>query len=110
MTELKVLTEWAVYGSSGSEDETDARLLNQPPTDFALASTRPSGTHQPTQGLQIALSESWIECRGREICSFTHDRYRDAVEIEIQSRPVEYIAKVSLKVPLLLILLDCQLS
>ena len=102
MTELKVLTEWAVYGSSGSEDETDARLHIHSPTNSALTFTRPSGINQPTQGLQVALSESWIECRNREICSFTHDRYRDAVEIEIQSRPVEYIAKISLKVPTVL--------
>ena len=101
MTELKALTEWAAHGSSGSEDETDARLHTPASTNLISASTRTSDLIQPTQGLQIALSESWIECRGHETCSFTHDRYRDAVEIELQSTPAESVAKMSLKVLIL---------
>lgn len=98
MTELKALTEWAAYGNSGSEDEID---VPESSTNKTPAST--GNLNQPAHGLQIALNESWIECRGRETCSFTHDRYRDAVEIGIRSRPSEYIAKVSLKVLILLL-------
>ena len=99
LTELKILTEWAADGNSESEDEIDALEHIQASTNQSPSS--PTGLHQPVRGLQIALNESWIGCRGRETCSFTHDRYREAVEIEIQSRPSEYIAKVSLKVLIL---------
>jgi hypothetical protein len=30
------------------------------------------------RGLQIAIQEGWLLQRGRELCSFTHDRYHQA--------------------------------
>jgi hypothetical protein len=30
------------------------------------------------RGLQIAIQEGWLIQRGRELCSFSHDRYHQA--------------------------------
>lgn len=52
-------------------------------------------------GQQIAISEGWLVNRARDMCSFTHDRYRQAAQAELDTFPEEAVAKMSLKVGLI---------
>ena len=83
-------------GSSGSEDDADASK-----GIWEHGHTTSSGS---MRGLQIATAEGWLIQRARDMCSFSHDRYRQAVLAEAQTLPQETIAKMSLKVSLALCL------
>ena len=50
------------------------------------------------RGLQVAISEGWLVQRARDMCSFAHDRYRQAAEAEALSLPNDMIAKMSFRV------------
>jgi hypothetical protein len=50
------------------------------------------------RGLQVAISEGWLVQRARDMCSFAHDRYRQAAEAEALSLPNDIIAKMSFRV------------
>lgn len=39
------------------------------------------------KGMQVAIAEGWIVNRGRDECSFAHDRYRQAAEAEAANIP-----------------------
>jgi len=54
------------------------------------------------RGLQIAISEGWLVQRARDMCSFAHDRYRQAAEAEALSLPDDLIAKMSFRVGIVL--------
>jgi|ERR1700722_1695319 len=71
-------------GSSGSEEE--------------LQGTTPSTSRQSMRGLQVATTEGWLIQRARDMCSFAHDRYRQAAQTEADALPQETIAKMSFKV------------
>jgi hypothetical protein len=62
------------------------------------------------RGLQIAIAEGWLVQRARDMCSFAHDRYRQAAEAEALSLPDDLIAKMSFRVRvcymILLVLMD----
>lgn len=50
------------------------------------------------RGQQIAISEGWLVNRASDMCSFTHDRYRQAAQSELDKFPKEAVSKMSLKV------------
>lgn len=50
------------------------------------------------RGLQIAIAEGWLVQRARDMCSFAHDRYRQAAEAEAMNLPSDLIAKMSFRV------------
>jgi hypothetical protein len=50
------------------------------------------------RGLQIAIAEGWLVQRARDMCSFAHDRYRQATEAEVLNLPSDLIAKMSFRV------------
>jgi hypothetical protein len=84
-------------GSSSSDFDTeDDRSSN------GLVHTsreRPtSATRRSMRGLQVAISEGWLVQRARDMCSFAHDRYRQAAEAEALSLPNDLIAKMSFRV------------
>ncbi|KAL7411025.1 hypothetical protein BDY24DRAFT_371574 [Mrakia frigida] len=49
-------------------------------------------------GLQTALAEGWIINRGRDMCAFTHDRYRQAAFNLGERLPAEEIQGMALKI------------
>ncbi len=57
-------------------------------------------TRRSMRGLQVAISEGWLVQRARDMCSFAHDRYRQAAEAEALSLPDDLIAKMSFRVRL----------
>ena len=90
------MMDWDDNGSS-SDDETDGMSsvtkavshLGQP----ALSTSRGS-----MRGLQLAIQEGWLVQRARDMCSFAHDRYRQAAQAEATSLPEGSIAKMSFRV------------
>ena len=85
--------------SSGSDDEEPVETW-----DFAkvlsIVDDESSNIGKSIRGQQIAISEGWLVNRAREMCSFTHDRYRQAAQAELDAFPEETVAKMSLKVGL----------
>lgn len=87
-------------GSTGSEDEGDD-MWN---LHKAVSNFRDTGsdiTRGSMKGLQMALSEGWLIQRARDMCSFAHDRYRQAAQAEAEALSEESIAKMSFRVRLL---------
>ena len=80
-----------------SEEETDGKWdlhkavinLREKNADRSRGSMR---------GLQLALSEGWLIQRAREMCSFVHDRYRQAAQAEAATLPEEVVSKMSFRV------------
>ncbi len=66
---------------TGGEDEVDdAWNLHKAVSN--LREIRPDNTHKSMRGLQLALTEGWLITRARDMCSFAHDRYRQAAQAE----------------------------
>ena len=98
VTEVALMMDWEdAVGGSGSEDESD-NVWN---LDKAVSNLRDTGgnlTHVAMQGLQFAVTEGWLITHARDMCSFAHDRYRQAVQAEVAKLPSETIAKMSFRV------------
>jgi hypothetical protein len=60
--------------------------------------TESSSSRASIRGLQIALVEGWLVQRARDMCSFSHDRYRQAAQAEAENLPKETIARMSFRV------------
>ncbi|KAG6866256.1 hypothetical protein C0991_006843 [Blastosporella zonata] len=85
--------DWEDSGGSGSDDETDHIWSLHKVKNL----TNSSNTRASMKGLQLALHEGWIIQRAREMCSWTHDRYRQAAQEEADSLPSTTISKMSLR-------------
>ncbi|KAI0028278.1 histidine kinase [Vararia minispora EC-137] len=81
--------------SSGSQSE-DEEPFNFKPSkrEWDQASTSRGSIH----GLQVAIAEGWLVQRGRDMCSFAHDRYRQAAELEAHSHSEGFVAKMSYRI------------
>jgi hypothetical protein len=82
--------------SSSDFDTEDDRTSNGLGSSTRVKSTSP--TRRSMRGLQIAISEGWLVQRARDMCSFAHDRYRQAAEAEALGLPDDFIAKMSFRV------------
>ncbi|KIL70561.1 hypothetical protein M378DRAFT_194875 [Amanita muscaria Koide BX008] len=105
VTEVALMTDWedsSGPGSSGSEDETDD-LWNMHKAVTNLRETGPSNARGSIRGLQMALAEGWLIQRARDMCSFAHDRYRQAAQAEVDALPAESIAKMSFRIILMML-------
>jgi hypothetical protein len=87
--------------ASSSDDDSDNNWTPQ-----AISDGQDSTTTSPrsVRGLQMATAEGWLIQRARDMCSFAHDRYRQAAQREAEMLPLEIIAKMSFKVGVLVIL------
>ncbi|KAI0286668.1 histidine kinase [Russula aff. rugulosa BPL654] len=84
-------------GSSSSDFDTeDDRSSNG--LVHTSREKSPSATRRSMRGLQVAISEGWLVQRARDMCSFAHDRYRQAAEAEALSLPNDIIAKMSFRI------------
>ncbi|KAG6896745.1 hypothetical protein C0992_006407 [Termitomyces sp. T32_za158] len=96
ITEVALMMDW----EDSSDDETDDswnlhKAKNLSNTSNSRASMR---------GLQIALQEGWLVQRAREMCSWTHDRYRQAAQAEADGLSPMTISKMSLRIVLMMLL------
>ena len=86
-------------GAKGEDDTDDKWNIKANYRDKESGSTRGS-----MRGLQLALSEGWLIQRAREMCSFAHDRYRQAAQAEAASLPADVIAKMSSRVSTIILM------
>jgi hypothetical protein len=80
-----------------SDDEANHRRDLQKATTH-LKDTESNITRSSMRGLQLALSEGWLVQRARDMCSFAHDRYRQAAQAEMESLPPNITADMSFRV------------
>jgi hypothetical protein len=84
-------------GSSGSDIDTEDDW--RPTGRVSAVRDKSAGaSRRSMRGLQIAIAEGWLVQRARDMCSFAHDRYRQAAEAEALSLPDDLIAKMSFRV------------
>jgi len=83
--------------SSSDLDTEDDRSSTINPMPTAREKST-SVTRRSMRGLQIAISEGWLVQRARDMCSFAHDRYRQAAEAEALSLPDDLITKMSFRI------------
>jgi hypothetical protein len=84
-------------GSSSSDIDTED---DRSPAGrmSALRDKSAGASRRSMRGLQIAIAEGWLVQRARDMCSFAHDRYRQAAEAEALSLSDDLIAKMSFRV------------
>lgn len=104
MTEVALMMDWS-SGNEGDEEPVET-------WDFAkaLSTVNDESTNigKSIRGQQVAISEGWLVNRARDMCSFTHDRYRQAAQAELDTFPEEAVAKMSLKVGLVVCATRCD--
>ncbi|TFK40893.1 dual-domain HisK/Mak2 protein kinase [Crucibulum laeve] len=102
VTEVALMMDWEdSTGSSGSDDEVDD-MWNLHKAVSNLQETGSSTARGSMRGLQLALAEGWLIQRARDMCSFAHDRYRQAAQAEIEALPQETISKMSFRIILMM--------
>lgn len=83
-------------GSSGTAKGSADDIWNVPK---AMNNMRDGATSRSSmRGLQTAIQEGWLVQRGREMCSFAHDRYRQASQSEAMAMSETTVQKMSFKV------------
>jgi len=85
----------SVSSSSDLDTEDDRSTSSSVPMTREKST---SANRQSMRGLQIAIAEGWLVQRARDMCSFAHDRYRQAAEAEARSLSDDLIAKMSFRV------------
>lgn len=97
------MMDWEDSGlSSGSDEEIEDRW-NLPKAVSNIRNANANPTRSSMRGLQIAITDGWLIQRARDMCSFAHDRYRQAVQAEADGLPAQIISKMSFRVGPLLI-------
>lgn len=96
VTEVAFMMDWDDSGSS-SDDDTDG-LANVTKAVSQLGETAVTTTRGSMRGLQLAIQEGWLVQRARDMCSFAHDRYRQAAQAEAATLPDGSGSKMSFKV------------
>ncbi|KAF6766466.1 dual-domain HisK/Mak2 protein kinase [Ephemerocybe angulata] len=100
VTEVALMIDWE--DSSGTEEEVDDKWnLHKAVSNFREKDS--STTRGSMRGLQLALSEGWLIQRARDMCSFAHDRYRQAAQAEAAALPPEVMAKMSFRIVLMML-------
>ena len=97
VTEVALMIDWE--DSSAAEEEADDKW-NLPKAVTTLRDKETATPRGSMRGLQLSLSEGWIIQRARDMCSFAHDRYRQAAQAEADALPEENVANMSFRVGL----------
>ncbi|KAJ7226000.1 dual-domain HisK/Mak2 protein kinase [Mycena pura] len=103
LTEIAQLIDGAEDTSSGSSGEEDGEERWSNARTVLSAPDTTSTGNASMRGLQIAVEEGWIIQRARDMCSFAHDRYRQAAQAEVASLPDGVVAKMSLRIILMML-------
>jgi hypothetical protein len=94
VTEVALMMDWEDHTNDDGASEhwhISSAVSN-------LRKTDPSSSCPSIRGLQMALAEGWLIQLARDLCSFAHDRYRQAVQIEAASLPEGVTAKMRFRV------------
>lgn len=101
MAEVALLMDWDDSGessSSGTEEEQRDMWNVSKAVSTLKDNESSSTTRRSIRGLQTAIAEGWLVQRARDMCSFSHDRYRQAAQAEAERQPEESISKMSFRV------------
>lgn len=94
-TEVALMMDWDDSSGSSDSDENDTLLHLR----RNVESSGPNNASRDSmRGMQLALVEGWLIQRARDMCSFAHDRYRQAVLEEAGTLSEETRSKMSLRV------------
>ncbi|KAF8746288.1 hypothetical protein AX14_000082 [Amanita brunnescens Koide BX004] len=103
VTEVALMMDWEdSSGSSGSDDEMDD-MWNLHKAVTNLQQNGSNNARGSIRGLQLALAEGWLIQRARDMCSFAHDRYRQAARAEVDALPADSIEKMSFRIVLMML-------
>lgn len=95
-SEVAILMEWEDSSSSSSDEEgEDAWNVSKV---ISVLKHRRSNAGDFIRGLQGAINEGWVVHRGREMCTFAHDRYRQAVQQEASLLPDQVLSRMSFRI------------
>lgn len=85
-------------GSSGSDSELEDMWNVSKAVTNIRDTPNGSGSRGSMRGLQTAIAEGWLVQRARDMCSFAHDRYRQAAQAEAEHVPEGSTSKMSFRV------------
>ncbi|PPQ63721.1 hypothetical protein CVT24_004301 [Panaeolus cyanescens] len=102
VTEIALMMEWEDASGSTSEDEIED-VWNMHKAASNLRDAGSTNSHRSMRGLQAALAEGWLITRARDMCSFAHDRYRQAAQAEVENLSEESISKMSFRIVLMML-------
>ncbi|EKM60729.1 uncharacterized protein PHACADRAFT_155836 [Phanerochaete carnosa HHB-10118-sp] len=99
VTEVAFMMDWEDSNGSSSEDDTDGLSnVTRAVSQMGASETSSSTTRGSMRGLQLAIQEGWLVQRARDMCSFAHDRYRQAAQAEAATLPEGSVAKMSFRI------------
>ncbi|KDR85277.1 hypothetical protein GALMADRAFT_218372 [Galerina marginata CBS 339.88] len=103
VTEVALMLDWEDSNEhSGNDDDID-HIWSLHRAVSNLRDTGQGNSHRSMRGLQLALTEGWLITRARDMCSFAHDRYRQAAQAEVESLSRDAIAKMSFRIILMML-------
>ncbi|KAF9056453.1 histidine kinase [Panaeolus papilionaceus] len=102
VTEIALMMEWEDASGSTSEDEVED-MWGMHKAASNLRDVGSTNSHRSMRGLQVALAEGWLITRARDMCSFAHDRYRQAAQAEVENLTDESISKMSFRIVLMML-------
>lgn len=91
------MMDWDDSSGSSSDDDAD-EMWHLPKAVNRTADTSGSTSRGSMRGLQLAIQDGWLVQRARDMCSFTHDRFRQAAQAEAASIPDTTTSKMSFRV------------
>jgi hypothetical protein len=92
------MMDWedTAMAGGGELEHNDMRNLHKAVSNLRDTGSNPA--HIAMRGLQLAVTEGWLITRARDMCSFAHDRYRQAAQAEAANLAPDTTAKMSLRV------------
>lgn len=88
----------SLSSSSSSEEEHDDMWDVSKAVSTISDNVHSSTSRRSIRGLQNAIAEGWLVQRARDMCSFAHDRYRQAAQAELEDIPEDAVSKMSFRV------------
>ena len=86
------------WEDSSLDDEEPELHWNIHKAVSSIRDTSSSSSRGSMRGLQTAIAEGWLTQRARDMCSFAHDRYRQAAQADAATLPEEVTAKMRFRV------------
>ncbi|KAF9498170.1 dual-domain HisK/Mak2 protein kinase [Pleurotus eryngii] len=104
VTEVALMMDWEdSSGSSGSDSEVDYKWNPRKAVSKVRDKGLNDGLRGSMKGLNLALTEGWLIQRARDMCSFAHDRYRQAAQAEVEKLDPHTVAMMSLRIILMML-------
>lgn len=96
VTEVAIMMDWEDSSGSSSDEDTDDQWTI--PSSVRAVDSMTSTSRGSMRGLQTAIQDGWLVQRARDMCSFTHDRFRQAAQAEVANLPEGVSSKMSFRV------------